>query len=223
MRKVLIAIPAMSGTVHMGTMRSLLAEMLGMIEIGWTFDIYEVVGCSLMEDARNLCVSRMLGSDFTDLVFLDSDVCWEPAGMIKLLRHPVDVVAAVYRHRSDPVSWPVKWLEDRKELWADPATGLLEVEGAPTGFMRITRAAAEKMTAAAEWYHDKQAPEGKSWMLFDRIRDENHQKWGEDFSFCKRWRELGGQVWIDPELEMGHIGNKTFTGKIGTWLKERPA
>lgn len=221
MHKVLIAIPAMDGTIHMGTMRALLAELLGLIQAGWLFDIYEVVGCSLMEDARNLCVSRMLGSDFTDLMFIDSDVCWEPGAMIKLLMHPVDIVGAVYRHRRDPVTWPVKWLEERDELWADPATGLLEVEGAPTGFLRITRAAAEKMVASAEWYHDAQAPDGKSWMLFDRIRDANHQKWGEDFSFCKRWREMGGQVWIDPEIEMGHIGNKTFTGTIGNWLRNR--
>jgi len=221
MPKVLIAIPAMSGTIHMGTMRALFAEMLGFISLGWTFDIYEVVGCSLMEDARNLCVSRMLGSDFTDLLFLDSDVVWEPGAMVKLINYPVDVVAGVYRHRSDPVSWPVKWLEDRAELWADKDTGLIEVEGAATGFMRISRKAAVTMSENTEWYHDRQAPEGKSWMMFDRIRDENHQKWGEDFAFCKRWRALGGSVWIAPEIEMGHIGNKTFTGKIGDWLRNR--
>lgn len=221
MRKVLIAIPAMDGTIHMGTMRALMAEMLGMLELKWTYDLFEVVGCSLMEDARNLCVSRFLGSDFENLVFLDHDVTWAPGAMIRLLNKPVDVVAGAYRHRTDPETYPVKWLTERDELWADPETGLLEVEAVPTGFLRISRAAAERMRDACDWYHDAKAPDGKSWTMFDRIRDENHQKWGEDFAFCKRWRDLGGKVWLDPEIEMGHIGNKTFTGTIGSWLKGR--
>lgn len=215
----MIAIPAMTGTIHMATMRHFFAEMLGFLEMKWTFDLYEVVGCSLMEDARNLCVSRFLASDFENLFFLDSDVVWEPGAMIRLLEKPVDVVGGAYRHRSDPVSWPVKWDESRAELWADPKTGLIEVEGAATGFLRISRLAAEKMRDNCDWYHDSQAPDGKSWSMFDRIRDENHQKWGEDFAFCKRWRALGGKVWIDPEIKMGHIGNKIFEGKIGDWLK----
>jgi hypothetical protein len=174
-----------------------------------------------MEDARNLCVSRFLSMEFDDLFFLDSDIAWEHGAMVKLLKKPVDIVAAAYRHRSDPITWPVKWLDDRKELWADPKTGLLEVEGVPCGFLRITRSAALEMTLKAEWYKDRQAPDGKSWCLFDRIRDENNEKWGEDFSFCKRWREMGGKVWLDPEIEMGHIGGKTFQGKIGDWLRDR--
>lgn len=223
MHKVLVCIPAITGTVHMGTMRALFAELLGVIREGWEFDLFEVVGCSLMEDARNLCASKFLDTGYTDLVFVDADVAWTAGAMVRLIKQPVDVVAAVYRHRADPVSWPVKWLADREFLQADPATGLLEVEAAPTGFMRITRAALLKMTEATPWYHDHVAPGRKSWMLFDRIRDDNGQKWGEDFAFCRRWRALGGQVWIDPEIEMGHIGNKTFTGHIGEWLKDRPA
>ena len=58
--------------------------------------------------------------------------------------------------------------------------------------------------------------------LFDYIYSEELKyKFGEDYSFCIRWRDIGGQVWVDPEIEMGHIGLKCFQGHFGNWLKSR--
>lgn len=205
----------------MGTMRLLMAETLGFMQAGWTWDLFDIQGCSLMDTARNLMVSTMLGRGFDDIIMIDDDVVWEPGALIKLLNKPVDLVAASYRHRADPETYPVRWLEDRDELWADPETGLLEVEGVATGCLRISRAAALRLTEAAEWYNDSRAPEGRSWRIFGRILDDEHNLYGEDYSLCKLWRSIGGKVWLDPEIRMGHIGFKTFEGKIGDWLRGR--
>ena len=50
---------------------------------------------------------------------------------------------------------------------------------------------------------------------------EDGYKWGEDYSFCIRWRKIGGQVWVDPEIEMGHVGYKIFQGNLGNYLRNR--
>ena len=40
--------------------------------------------------------------------------------------------------------------------------------------------------------------------------------WSEDYGFCNRWRELGGEVWCDPEIQLGHIGTKIYQGDVRT-------
>jgi hypothetical protein len=71
------------------------------------------------------------------------------------------------------------------------------------------------------WVHEK-AIDGEFWPLFEPHLDvRKKHRYGEDYSFCMRWRELGEKVWIDPEIAMGHTGLKVFEGHIGNWLKSR--
>ena len=93
----------------------------------------------------------------------------------------------------------------------------------PSGFMRLSRACLTKMVLAhpQRRFRDTNSPAGYAHALFDNIHIGDDY-WGEDFSFCKRWRDIGGTIWIDPELVLGHCGLKTFTGSIGEWLKARP-
>jgi hypothetical protein len=34
-------------------------------------------------------------------------------------------------------------------------------------------------------------------------------------------RAIGGRVWVDPEINMAHMGNKAFAGSLGQWLRGR--
>jgi hypothetical protein len=34
----------------------------------------------------------------------------------------------------------------------------------------------------------------------------------EDYTFCKRWRALGGKIWLDTESTLSHIGPFDFNG-----------
>lgn len=222
MRHVWIAIPAYTGTVHMMTMRSLISDCLTLKEHGVAFTLQDEIGSALIADCRGLMVAKFLASDATDLVFVDSDVFWENGAILKLLNHPVDFVCGVYPQRCEPEGYPISWILDRKELQADPKTGLLEVEGIPAGFTRMSRVMLEKMVSfyPNTEFHCTDAPNERAWALFDPYRI-GKVKLGEDYSFCRRWRDIGGQVWCDPEIKMGHIGNKMFTGHLGGWLRNR--
>jgi hypothetical protein len=48
-------------------------------------------------------------------------------------------------------------------------------------------------------------------------------KYGEDYSFCKRWRDMGGQVWVDPSISMGHLGTKIWKGRLADCFVAPPA
>jgi hypothetical protein len=219
-KHVWIAIPAYTGQIHLGTMRSILSDLLTLQERGDMVTIFDESGNALLADGRAVIVAKFLASDGTDLVFVDSDVIWERGGLLKLLDAPVDFVAGIYPQRKDPINYCVQWLPG-DELWAN-ADGLIEVAGVPAGFMRLTRSMLEKMIAAypeSEFYVET-LDDHKAYALFDPWRD-GVIKYGEDYSFCRRWREIGGKVFVQPEILMGHVGYKTFMGSLGQWLRSR--
>lgn len=215
----MVAIPAYSGTIHLGTMRSLMADLLALQARGDEWEVHDECGNALIADARALIVAQFLASGCDTLVFIDSDVCWEAGALLRLVDHPVDMVAGIYPQRRDPIAYCVKW-QDKAELWAE--NGLLQVDGVPAGFMKLSRTQLEAMVAQypdSEFYVET-APDQKAWALFADYRIGKH-KMGEDYAFCRRWTDMGGKVWIDPEISMGHVGFKTFRGHLGQWLKGR--
>jgi hypothetical protein len=217
--KVFIAIPCLSGDIKARTFRSIVQTLLELLSQGIMVDIHVRESDSIIPNARNVLTGAFLASDCTDLLWVDSDVSWEVGAVSRLLSHPVDFVAGAYRHKRDIESYPVAWLP-KEELWTDE-NGLLEVDCVPFGFCRLTRACVEKMAEAHKdrSFVDKDAPTVTSYCLFD-LEFKNGQYWGEDFVFCKRWQALGGKVHLDPEISLGHTGNKTFQGDIGKWLKK---
>jgi hypothetical protein len=175
------------------------------------------VGDSMIPKTRNFFVADFLASDCTDLIMLDDDLWWEDGAVQRLLRHDCDLVAGVYPKRQDPLEYPVRRLEGAA---LDPKTGLLEVKYLPTGFMRITRKCLEQMTAhySELAYTDFDCPNNIAHALFwfelrpDEDLGTKLSPWGEDFEFCRKWREMGGKVYLDALLKFSHIGRKRFTG-----------
>lgn len=217
-KHVWIAIPAYTGTIHLGTMRSIISDMLLLAERGDRVTIFDESGNAMIGDCRGLIVAKFLDGDGTDLVFVDSDVIWEAGALVKLVDYPVDFVAGLYPQRRDPIDFCCRWpAKPDIEL---SEHGLIEVDGVPAGFMRMGRAMLEKMTHqyADTVFHCDQAPNKEAYDLFGPYR-VGRLKFGEDYAFCRRWRDIGGQIWVDPEIRMGHVGYKTFMGHVGEWLK----
>lgn len=223
MKHIMIAMPAYTGVVHMGTMRSLMTDIIALIQRGDRFTFVDDIGNAAIADCRGVIATKFLASDCDELVFIDSDVAWGKGSLLKLIDHPVDLVAGIYPQRVDPLAWTCKWDESKTELWADPETGLLEVEAIPTGFMKISRNCLEKMVEAyPQMYYHHSAPNKRFYSLFESyIEPGTENKYGEDYSFCYRWKSIGGKIWIDPEIGMGHIGIKIFQGHLGNYLRNR--
>lgn len=221
-RHIWIAIPAYTGTIHMSTFRAITSDVMRFAQRGDTVQLQEVTGCAIIADARNHLVAQFLESPATHMVFVDWDVTWEPGGMVKLVDHGVDLVAGIYPKRSDPIKFDLRTLKEGKEhLTVDKKTGLMEVLGAATGFMCMSRHMLQKMTdhyRETLEYRCPKSPGGKAVGLFDTYRTKDGDKLGEDYSFCQRWVDMGGKVWLDPQIQMGHIGTKLFAGEFGRWV-----
>ena len=224
---VLIAIPCHTGDVRNETVKSVLEGISGLKGFGIEYDVQFLNGCSMIPEARDILAGVFLSGKWTDIVWLDGDVSFPWQDLIKLVSHPVDFVAGVYRYKRDIEEYPVSWLPG--DLWAfDPVTGepsetgLLEVEYVPMGFCRMTRSVLERMREYRKdfWFSQPMFPDLTFHGMFDR-EVYNGRSWGEDFVFCRRWREIGGKVLIDPSLRLTHTGTKSFSGCVGDWLRNR--
>lgn len=218
--KVLAAVPAYDGKICVETVRALLHEQGVAHLAGVEFQAVFLPGCSLITMARNQIVGDFLASDADRLVFVDADVAWEPGALLRLAAHPVGFVGGAYRLKQVPEAYPVAWLADRAELHADPATGLLEVESLPGGFLALSRGVFERFRA----FHTDRgyAHQGFVGHAYFTAPFKNGRLYGEDTAFCADWREAGGQVWLDPTLTLTHVGGTNhYTGQIGSWLKAR--
>jgi len=52
--------------------------------------------------------------------------------------------------------------------------------------------------------------------LFDTIIDPDTRRYlSEDYTFCRRYQELGGTIWLDPTINLDHQGAYLFKGNIG--------
>ena len=213
----MIAMPVYTGMVHVPTMRSLLSDALRIASSGVAITLNDQCGSTYLNEARSECVHMFLKSKCTDLIFVDWDVVWPAGAMQKLLSHPVDVVGGIYPQRTDPITFNVRTHEADKYP-VDPATGLIDVLGLHTGFLRISRKAAEAMTEhyRSETYERNGA---KIVHLFDRYRIPGTTRMlGDDYSFCQRWVDMGGKCWLDASFDMGHIGLKMFHGQFGQFV-----
>lgn len=231
-RYPMIGIPLYSGKIDVPLFHSLAAASSECMARGWQppYVMFRTLD-SVITRARNVTVAHFLTrTPCTDLVFVDGDIAWDPGSFARLLDHPVDLVAGVYPARGEPERYIVRPLEN--ELVVDQATGLMEVAGVGTGFMRMTRACAQRMTDvnADRWYlDDATAPGLKIHALFDfelvpngpDALADGSTYFSEDYTFCRRWRALGEKVWIDPQLTLHHTGEKTFSGKFISFLNRQ--
>jgi predicted O-methyltransferase YrrM len=168
-----------------------------------------------VDDARNRIVQAFLQSDCTDLIFLDADVSWRTDDLIDLCKYDRDLVGGVYPYRRPDKEddLPARMM-DGAEIDGD---GLIEMEGIPTGFMRIKRHVIERMIEGAKHYDDEN---GRVYVLFERAL-VNGTRWGGDLNFCNLWRALGGQIYAAPEMVFGHAGLHQSKNSMAAIVRKR--
>lgn len=217
--KIFVAIPVYDGKLSIESVRCLLAEQALAIGLGDEFQFNFMTGNAGIVQGRNQLAYEFMETDFDRLVFLDSDVTFEPGSLIKLAHMPADLVGGCYRHKRDEESYPVIWPKTA-ELWADKY-GLLEVESLPTGFLAISRKVFE--TIRDRFPERANTHFGHKSFAYFQMPVQDGVLYGEDFFFCREWREQGGKVYLDPEIKLTHWGfaPTPYAGHIGNWLKAR--
>jgi hypothetical protein len=213
-----------SGRVFASYAMSLAESVAYLTSQGLAFDYWLHSEDCHVDDARNFVIRQFLQTQAPMLVFIDDDVGWEPEALAKLILYKdADIVGGAYPLKQEKEDYPVRLIADKAELWARK-DGLLEVEGVPTGFMRINRNVIEKL--ADQRKHTRYVAPGfdpaepQHLVLFERMMVDG-KRWSGDLNFCREARNAGFQIWLDPEMNFTHSGIKRWDGCIGDYMRRK--
>ena len=169
---------------------------------------------SLLQRARNDTLAMALKNGFDDIVFIDSDISWEPEWLLRLLEYPVDVVGGTYRKKSDESEMYVM-RNIRNPATVDTRTGLMKVDGLGCGFIRLSRKAMQYLWDASEPYEDR----GEKRMIFE-VLVEGNEIISEDMYMCAKLKRGGFDIFLDPRMCCDHVGIKKFQGNFVSWYEQ---
>jgi hypothetical protein len=200
-------------------------------------------GDALITRARaNLMTLFLDDPTTTHLLFVYADIGFTPDQVFRLIESGADVVAGAYPIKR--VNWdkakraieaqrpnvPSAALDYVLEI-NDPdhvtvVNGFTRVRYAGTGFLMIRRHVFEKMCAHPAYAslqffreHSLDALAGSlnRFALFECMIDPNTKTYlSEDFAFCKRWTDIGGEIWLDLQSRLDHVGPSVFHGDVSS-------
>ncbi|MBU3995009.1 MAG: hypothetical protein KKF42_04420 [Actinobacteria bacterium] len=222
MRKILIATPCYGGQVTDLYMRSVIGLIHDGYRRGVQVDVLAQYGESLITRARQDILATFWAGDWTDLLFIDSDIGFIPENVWRLLDSEWDVCATPYPLKR--LDWESALLAPTVEVArhasvetvinylpnAEREGDFIEVLDAGTGFLRISRDAIELLIASFPALEYEAEGGGQRWALFDTFIYQGRYL-SEDFAFCRRWQHIGGKVMVDsagPALQ--HRGLYTY-------------
>ena len=171
--------------------------------------MYRFGTSGLVFDARDEACSIALSGNYSHVLFIDSDMYFEPTALIKALERKTDVLTGLYFKRKEnhePVLYKaigqrqyrdngtVK-LHGFAEIETDLDRDYFPVEGCGFGFVLVRTEVLKKM-------HETNV----SW--FEPIPGL-----GEDLSFCERLKEFNIPIMCDTTITLGHYGEYIFTAR----------
>ena len=209
---------------------------------------FHLIKSSLVTQGRNLSVAGFLESKATHLLFIDSDIYFQAKSIFTMLEANKDIISVPYPLKTLMWDKAFKKMQQgqikspddiRRALHKYPmkvpdpnninlSKGIIEVTDSPTGCMLIKKEVILKMI---EKYPDKEIVQktvinGKyvnkpnMWNFFDTLHDPKEKTYnGEDFAFCKLWRDLGGKCYAYVNDAIVHIGEHQYQGKFYDELK----
>lgn len=232
---VVFGIPTMSKWISAETYQSMMALQWAMF--GRNIPLAQIIvgGDPYLAKVRSKIATIFLRDypQATALFFIDDDVGFPYEAALRLIESDKDVVAGVYpkKEEGETLVWPTDLLVDRETRQTIRDGNLYLASHVPTGFLRIKRHVVEKMAADANMFRDRDAS-GIEIDVYDIFRmgfaaedveTRRGKWWGEDFEFCARWRNMGGEVWVDPDIPFTHRGTRAWRGTFADAVRNYEA
>lgn len=148
---------------------------------------------------QNNIVDYAVEKGFDYVFFVEHDMVFEPDILKKLLKDNKDIICANYNHRSEPQCSMVYGLNDKGELIGfnnkEIPTETFKCGAIPTGLTLIKTSIFEKL---------------KKPYFFYKYNDEGIMESSQDVYFCQKAREAGFDIWCNPNIQVGHLGEYLF-------------
>ena len=189
-------------------------------DVGFAFER----GNPYISGARATLLKKAINAKADMIIFLDDDVSWKPGDLLKLVEAEGEVVGGTYRAKEDDLNYMGRIIQDANGKPTSMRDDrCLECACLPAGFLKVTKEAIEKfMRGYPELCY------GPPWdQAVDFMNHGAHKGlwWGEDYAFCRRFRDIGGKVWLIPDLYIDHNdwkSERVYRGNFHHYLLRQP-
>ena len=219
---IFFATPCYGGMVTDQFFLSMFRTSQTFMQHGINFRITTLRNESLITRGRNILTAMFLESDCTHLMFIDADIEYQADDLLRMMAYDKPIMAAAYPKKALPIQYAINFKfinQEKKQIRIE--NGAVEVLDASTGFFLVKREVVEKMMQAYPELHyrnDSNIDEKFNkycYSFFDTIHDpEDNRYLSEDYTFCRRWQKLGGEIWLDPNTKLNHVGTHSFEGDV---------
>lgn len=229
---VLVATPMYGGMCTGEYTRSMTGVITELAAQGISVSFAFLYNDSLITNARNKLATVFMEHNFTHLMFIDADIGFNAADIVRMIQADKDVIAGIYPkkiinwqriemavkagvpteqlqyHAGDLVVSLVDHEMEKEVKINEPA----EVFGAGTGFMLIKRSVMEGLKDKVDTYLDS---DGRPlYEYFFLVKDPVlKQQLTEDYAFCRLCREHGYKIYVAPWVKLNHTGSYIFSGQ----------
>ena len=222
-KRIMIATPCLDGKLSAWYVDSLYNTIMVGASKGCTIIPVFIANDALVQRARNdlfhmafeACEQK--DNKLDKMVFIDSDIAWNPDQFFNLIGYDVDIVGGTYRKKQDFSEEYVLKVKEGKDPLQKNKDGLIEVAGLGMGFVSFTAKAIIKIYKKANKYKGDDGVEKR--MVFN-VTIEKGSLVSEDISMCNLWTAMKNKIYFDPNITVGHEGTKLFVGNFEKWLEK---
>jgi GT2 family glycosyltransferase len=206
---IAIATPSFDGKVTVEYASSLAdtisyAKTLG-IEVHNFFYSKEAI----VQSARNKLLAMINKNIYDCVVFVDSDIAWNPSDLFKLVEDDRDVVGATYRKKQDQEDYVFNQIIKSVDHYT------FEVKSLGFGFLKLSKKALQNLDSISEKYID----DGTICKNVFEVVVKDGQMYSEDVTVCNKLRDLGFSIYLDKKINLIHTGSINFLGDFDEWSK----
>ena len=191
--KLLIGIPSYD-YMHAEFVKCLSALLIKLTQDKIPFDV-SINNGTLVYFARDKIACKAINNEYTHVLWLDSDMIFQPTILDDLQDCGKDFVTGIAHSRRPPfLSCVFRRMDDLSHLerFEDYPAEPFEVAGCGFACVLIST----EILRAVQLRH-------KTCFLPE-------MQWGEDLTFCRRARALGYKIYAEPCVKLGHIGHEVI-------------
>lgn len=214
MKNILIATPCLYGKVDAYYVHSLTESIKLGLENDLLLKPIFLASESILPMARNELINLAYRDKYDAMVFIDDDEYWKPQYLIEILNSPKDVIALPVVNKGDTkIAYNVNLPKTVKK---DPTDGYIKADTVGTGFIKLSAKVIKDL------YDSSHELDFRTRKL--RIVCEYGQLAGdfvgEDITLARKIKELGYDIWINPNHTVYHLGVKMYKGDFLSTLNK---
>jgi len=225
---IIFLMPCYGGNITAACFHSFLNFASYAEENGIEWTVFTHTHCSLISLGRSIMLSQVVQDlkDWTHVMWVDSDIQWQPDDIMKLLAEDKDIIGGYYPCKTFPIQQASAIKPQSDSIETD---SLVETTYVATGFMLIKRHVCEAMhehfMPELKFYYASKTHRDRRYVdLFAPIidKDKNDLYLTEDYAFCERAKEIGFSCWMSKRVQLGHVmGSWVFSNEAEQTMLEK--